>query len=60
MPHAFVVDIIISFNLRGHTSYAAKREMITKSGLIAGAGLLLIYGGLIFCEIGRAAVRGRV
>ena len=40
--------IIISFNLRGHTSYAAKREMITKSGLIAGGGLLLIYGGLIF------------
>jgi LIVCS family branched-chain amino acid:cation transporter len=40
--------IIISLNLRGHTSYKAKREIITKSGLIAGGGLLLIYGGMIF------------
>lgn len=39
--------IIISLNLRGHTSYSAKKELITKSGLIAGGGLLLIYGGLI-------------
>ena len=41
--------IIISLNLRGHNSYKAKKELITKSGLIAGTGLLLIYGGLIFC-----------
>jgi LIVCS family branched-chain amino acid:cation transporter len=39
--------IIISLNLRGHTSYEAKKELITKSGFIAGGGLLLIYGGLI-------------
>lgn len=39
--------IIISLNARGHTSYIAKKELITKSGFIAGAGLLLIYGGLI-------------
>lgn len=40
--------IIVSLNLRGYTSYQEKRELITKSGFIAGAGLLLIYGGLIF------------
>ena len=39
--------IIISLNLRGHTSFEAKKELITKAGFIAGAGLLLIYGGLI-------------
>ncbi|NVJ88442.1 MAG: branched-chain amino acid transport system II carrier protein [Flavobacteriaceae bacterium] len=40
--------IIISLNLRGHNSFEAKKEIITKSGLIAGTGLLIIYGGLIF------------
>lgn len=40
--------IIISLNLRGHTSYKAKREIISKSGFIAGGGLLLIYGGMVF------------
>lgn len=40
--------IIISLNLRGYHSYHEKRELITKSGWIAGMGLLLIYGGLIF------------
>lgn len=39
--------IIISLNLRGHTSFDAKKELITKAGIIAGSGLLLIYGGLI-------------
>ncbi|QVY64360.1 branched-chain amino acid transport system II carrier protein [Polaribacter sp. Q13] len=39
--------IIISLNLRGHTTFDAKKELITKAGIIAGAGLLLIYGGLI-------------
>lgn len=39
--------IIISLNLRGYTSYEAKKELITKSGFIAGGGLLLMYGGLI-------------
>ena len=40
--------IIISLNLRGHTSFDAKKELIRKAGIIAGTGLLLIYGGLIF------------
>jgi len=40
--------IIISLQLRGHTTYDAKKELITKAGIIAGSGLLLIYGGLIF------------
>ena len=39
--------IIISLNLKGHTSFDAKKEMIRKSGFIAGLGLLLIYAGLI-------------
>ncbi len=39
--------IIISLNLRGYQTYEAKKELITKSGLIAGIGLLVIYGGLI-------------
>jgi len=40
--------IVISLHMRGHNSYQAKKELITKSGFIAGIGLLLIYGGLIF------------
>ena len=39
--------IIISLHLRGHTTYEAKKELITKSGFIAGFGLLIIYDGLI-------------
>ena len=39
--------VIISLNLKGHTSFDAKKEMIRKSGFIAGLGLLLIYAGLI-------------
>jgi len=39
--------IIISLNLRGHTSFDAKKELVTKAGIISGVGLLLIYGGLI-------------
>ncbi len=35
--------VIISLNLRGYYSYEAKKELITKSGFIAGAGLLLVY-----------------
>ena len=40
--------IIISLDLRGHTTFEAKKELVTKAGIIAGTGLLLIYGGLIF------------
>ena len=39
--------VIISLNLRGHDSVEAKKEIIRKSGFIAGLGLLLIYAGLI-------------
>ena len=40
--------IIISLDLRGHSTFEAKKEIVSKAGIIAGAGLLLIYGGLIF------------
>jgi LIVCS family branched-chain amino acid:cation transporter len=39
--------LIISLNLRGHTSFEAKKELIAKSGWIAGTGLFIIYAGLI-------------
>jgi LIVCS family branched-chain amino acid:cation transporter len=39
--------VIISLNLKGHTSQLAKRELIRKAGFIAGLGLFLIYAGLI-------------
>ncbi len=39
--------IIISLNLRGHSTYDSKKNIIRKSGFIAGLGLLLIYAGLI-------------
>ena len=39
--------LIISLNLRGHTSYEAKKELVLKSGWIAGSGLFVIYAGLI-------------
>ncbi|MEO9571022.1 MAG: branched-chain amino acid transport system II carrier protein [Polaribacter sp.] len=39
--------IIISLNLKGDDSFEERKKLITKAGIIAGAGLLLIYGGLI-------------
>ncbi|WP_034060722.1 branched-chain amino acid transport system II carrier protein [Lacinutrix jangbogonensis] len=39
--------IIISINLKGNASFEAKKELIKKSGLIAGLGLFIIYAGLI-------------
>ena len=39
--------IVISLHLRGHTTFDAKKELVTKAGIISGVGLLLIYGGLI-------------
>lgn len=39
--------IIISLNLKGNDSFEARKQLITKAGIIAGTGLLLIYGGLI-------------
>jgi len=40
--------VVISLNLKGFTSFAAKKNIIMKSGLIAGLGLFIIYGGLIY------------
>lgn len=40
--------IIISLDYSSHTTFDAKRALIRKAGFIAGAGLLLIYGGLIY------------
>lgn len=39
--------IIISLNLKGHTSFEKKKQLIAKSGWIAGTGLFVIYAGLI-------------
>lgn len=39
--------IIISLNLKGHTSESSKKELIAKAGLIAGLGLFVVYAGLI-------------
>ncbi|MHB0756354.1 branched-chain amino acid transport system II carrier protein [Polaribacter sp. M15] len=39
--------IIISLNYSSYTTFDAKRKLIRQAGLIAGIGLLLIYGGLI-------------
>ncbi len=39
--------IVISLGLRGQYSYNEKKSIIARSGLIAGLGLFLIYGGLI-------------
>lgn len=39
--------LIISLNLKGVTDFKEKKKFITKSGIIAGLGLISIYGGLI-------------
>lgn len=39
--------IIISLNMRGHTSFEAKKYLISRSGFIAGFGLLIMYTGMI-------------
>ncbi len=39
--------IIVSLNLRGHTDYQAKKRLISRAGIIAGIGLLIMYTGLI-------------
>jgi len=39
--------LIISLNLKGFSGFKDKKELITKAGVIAGLGLLSIYGGLI-------------
>ncbi len=39
--------VIISLKLKGHNSSITKRELIRKSGFIAGLGLFIMYAGLI-------------
>jgi LIVCS family branched-chain amino acid:cation transporter len=39
--------VTISLNLKGYTSFEDKKRIITKSGMIAALGLLIIYAGLI-------------
>ena len=40
--------LVISMNFKKEASFQEKRELITKSGLVAGLGLLIIYAGLIY------------
>ena len=40
--------MIVSLNFRNLHTFDEKKQVISKSGLIAGTGLLFIYGGLIF------------
>ncbi len=40
--------LIASLNIQGKRAYDDTKKLITKAGLIAGLGLLLIYGGLIY------------
>jgi len=39
--------LIISLNLKGMTDFKIMKILITKAGVVAGLGLLSIYGGLI-------------
>lgn len=39
--------IVISLAIQGTLNYEEKKSMIARSGLLAGLGLFLIYGGLI-------------
>ena len=39
--------IVISLAIQGKFNYEEKKSMIARSGLLAGLGLFLIYGGLI-------------
>src|SRR5690606_28755245 len=40
--------LVISMNFNNSTSFAEKKELISKSGIVAGIGLLIIYTGLIY------------
>ena len=39
--------VVISVKLKGYDSFEARKELIAKSGFIAGAGLFIIYSGMI-------------
>ncbi|MDG1529341.1 MAG: branched-chain amino acid transport system II carrier protein [Polaribacter sp.] len=40
--------LVISMNFKKGTSFEIKKEIITKAGIVAGIGLLIIYTGLIY------------
>ncbi|NVK51919.1 MAG: branched-chain amino acid transport system II carrier protein [Flavobacteriaceae bacterium] len=40
--------LVISMNFHKKTSFKEKKELISKAGIIAGLGLLIIYAGLIY------------
>lgn len=40
--------LVISMNFNNSTSFAEKKELISKAGIVAGIGLLIIYTGLIY------------
>jgi LIVCS family branched-chain amino acid:cation transporter len=39
--------LVISLNIKGYNSVESKKDLIKKSGLLAGLGLFIIYSGLI-------------
>ncbi len=40
--------LVISMNFKKETSFKVKKELISKAGIVAGIGLLIIYTGLIY------------
>ncbi|WP_299672609.1 branched-chain amino acid transport system II carrier protein [uncultured Tenacibaculum sp.] len=40
--------LVISMNFKKEASFQEKKELISKAGLVAGLGLLVIYAGLIY------------
>jgi len=43
--------LVISMNFNKNTSFQLKKEFITKAGIVAGVGLLVIYAGLIYSGV---------
>ena len=43
--------LVISMNFNKNTSFQLKKELITKAGIVAGVGLLVIYAGLIYSGV---------
>jgi len=43
--------LVISMNFKKGTSFKLKKELISKAGIVAGIGLLIIYAGLIYSGV---------
>ena len=43
--------LVISMNFKKDSSFLLKKELITKAGIVAGVGLLVIYAGLIYSGV---------